>query len=335
VSGYSDFALARYLTDGTLDPTFGSAGQLVTDLGGFDYLLAAARQSDGKLVAAGTTINHPAGDTDFALVRYEADGQLDPDFGSGGIVVTTLGALGGDFLRAVVQQPDEKLVAGGYSYDGDARFALVRYLGGGPCDDIPCTTTTTTLPCGGDTDGDGIGDACDPCTNDGTRDATKHRLTATKLHPPVGDDVLKFSGTIAIPAAPAIDPVAQGVRLLYGNRAGLFVDEIIPPGAHDGVTKVGWIARHGNFKYVNRTGTGVRKVVLKTSPSMPGQYKVQVTAKNRSYAGDPDDLPARAIVVLDPPHATTGQCGEWLFPATPPARPSCASNATGSIVKCK
>ena len=60
------FSLARYNTNGSLDTTFGTGGKLTTSLGPGPNTLAyaAAIQSDGKIVAAGTS------NGDFALVRY-------------------------------------------------------------------------------------------------------------------------------------------------------------------------------------------------------------------------------------------------------------------------
>jgi hypothetical protein len=50
----SNFALARYNSDGTLDPSFGTGGTVTTDFaGGDDSAHALAVQADGKLVAAG------------------------------------------------------------------------------------------------------------------------------------------------------------------------------------------------------------------------------------------------------------------------------------------
>jgi len=67
--GSTDFALARYTVSGNLDSTFGSAGKLTTDFfGGDDQALALARQSDGKLIAAGFA--HRDGATGFAVGRY-------------------------------------------------------------------------------------------------------------------------------------------------------------------------------------------------------------------------------------------------------------------------
>src|SRR5262245_60750040 len=64
----SNFALARYRSNGTLDPSFAGNGKLTTDFGGADEARALALQPDGKIVAAGQ------GSGDFALARYNPDG---------------------------------------------------------------------------------------------------------------------------------------------------------------------------------------------------------------------------------------------------------------------
>ncbi len=63
-----DFALARYDTDGTLDSTFNSTGQVVTDIGGPTSRTGVGIQSDRKIVAAG--FSDMNGTADFALTRY-------------------------------------------------------------------------------------------------------------------------------------------------------------------------------------------------------------------------------------------------------------------------
>jgi uncharacterized delta-60 repeat protein len=127
--GNYDFALARYLPDGTLDPGFGSGGKVTTDLLGFDdQAFALARQPDGKLVAAGE-----AGG-DFALARYNADGTLDASFGSGGVVTTDF-AGSTDRVEGLAVQPDGKLVAAGQAFSGAGLdFAVARYHPDGTLD---------------------------------------------------------------------------------------------------------------------------------------------------------------------------------------------------------
>jgi uncharacterized delta-60 repeat protein len=65
----ADFALARYMPDASLDPSFGGGGKVTTAFGGFDVASAVALQADGKIVAAGTG----GSGSDFALARYEGD----------------------------------------------------------------------------------------------------------------------------------------------------------------------------------------------------------------------------------------------------------------------
>ena len=127
--GGSDFALARYNADGSLDTSFGSGGTLTTDIGAFDFALATAIQPDGKIVAVGRT--GPSGTGDFALARYNPNGSLDASFGSAGKVTTDFGGL--DVAYGVAIQPDGKImVAGGGGTPGD--FALARYNADGSFD---------------------------------------------------------------------------------------------------------------------------------------------------------------------------------------------------------
>jgi len=128
-SGNSDFALARYRRDGSLDPSFGSDGKVVTDFGGGsdDDASAVAIHPGGKLVVAGQT--GVSGNSDFALARYKPDGSLDPSFGSGGKVVTEFGGSS-DYALALAIQRDGKIVAAGTtSASGNYDFALARYRG--------------------------------------------------------------------------------------------------------------------------------------------------------------------------------------------------------------
>ena len=78
--GAYDFALARYEGDGSLDPTFGTAGSLTTDFGPStaDIAFAVKIQSDGGVVAAGSYEDlETSGIKYVALARYTASGALD------------------------------------------------------------------------------------------------------------------------------------------------------------------------------------------------------------------------------------------------------------------
>ena len=68
--GYSDFALARYNTNGTLDTSFDTDGKVTTQMSSSgDIAYALAIQSNGKIVVAGDAENGTS--RDFALARYD------------------------------------------------------------------------------------------------------------------------------------------------------------------------------------------------------------------------------------------------------------------------
>lgn len=131
---YSDFALARYNPDGTLDASFGQKGVVTYDFGsrsvGRDVLI----QPDGRIVVGGEALE--GADNDFALVRFLADGIVDQAFGAGGRVLTDLKGAGyQDAIYGLALQGDGKIMAGGYASNGSNNDeALVRYNADGTLD---------------------------------------------------------------------------------------------------------------------------------------------------------------------------------------------------------
>ena len=126
-------ALVRYNRSGRLDSTFGTGGKVTVTFNSVsDYLFALALQSDGKIVAAGSTSG-----TAFLLARFNADGSLDQRFGNNGSVETTFGDQTAA-ASAIVVQADGKIIvvgvsgAGPYSELND--FALARYNSDGSLD---------------------------------------------------------------------------------------------------------------------------------------------------------------------------------------------------------
>jgi uncharacterized delta-60 repeat protein len=77
-SGHSDFALARYNADGSLDANFDFDGWVLTDFGGSAAGQGVAIDSDGKIVAAGSSGSSSSGPFDFALGRYTSTGTTLP-----------------------------------------------------------------------------------------------------------------------------------------------------------------------------------------------------------------------------------------------------------------
>jgi uncharacterized delta-60 repeat protein len=128
------FAVTRYLTDGTLDATFGGDGKVVTNITRRPDLAAdVAIQADGRILVVGRS---GGGGGKFGVVRYETDGSLDPSFGSDGIVATNF-TPGDDIASAIALQADGRIVVAGTFREGflaDSRFAFTRYLSDGSLD---------------------------------------------------------------------------------------------------------------------------------------------------------------------------------------------------------
>jgi uncharacterized delta-60 repeat protein len=129
------FALARYNSNGHLDPTFSLNGKAVTNftVGLPDGANAVAIQDDGRIVLAGVAGGK---DSQFAVARYRRNGTLDPAFGLNGKVTTNFTVGEADGANAVAIQADGKIVAAGFDSrsNGTRRFALARYNPDGSLD---------------------------------------------------------------------------------------------------------------------------------------------------------------------------------------------------------
>ena len=78
-------AIARYKTDGTLDPSFSGDGMHTITIGTATAIAhAVAVQPDGKILVAGYT--YSPGVVDFTVFRFLSDGTLDVSFSGDGIV---------------------------------------------------------------------------------------------------------------------------------------------------------------------------------------------------------------------------------------------------------
>ena len=126
----------------------GGTGPNVPAVTNDEAFAVAIQPLDGKLVTAGASSNSKGSRYQFALVRYNTDGSLDTTFNKKGIVTTTIGDFD-DEAFALAIQPDGKLVAAGYSYNGTQYgFALVRYNTDGSLDTTFNTTGIVTTAIG-------------------------------------------------------------------------------------------------------------------------------------------------------------------------------------------
>ena len=125
----TDLAAARYNVNGTLDPTFGTAGQLTLPLPQPFTVGDAALQPDGKLVIVGA---YGPGPFDFGLVRLLPSGAVDPSFDGDGVATTDFGA--DESTQSVIVLADGRLVIGGHRTTTVTDVALARYLADGTLD---------------------------------------------------------------------------------------------------------------------------------------------------------------------------------------------------------
>jgi uncharacterized delta-60 repeat protein len=150
------FAVARYNPNGSLDPSFGNGGIVLTNVEpiiknvgstGFDEALAVAIQADGKIDVTGyaNTVTGSLSQRHMALVRYNANGTLDTTFGNKGIVVTQsfgTGDVDNSFALAIYPNTgtpnDGKIVLAGDNVNSQTGqttgIAVARYTKDGVLD---------------------------------------------------------------------------------------------------------------------------------------------------------------------------------------------------------
>lgn len=139
VGGYTgagsdiDFFVMRLNPDGSFDPNFGNAGVVITDmLSSTDLSNDLVLQPDGKIILIGFI--NDGSTIKIGMVRYLADGTLDPDFGVGGKAVSS-----GNFSNAIgwgasLQTDGKILVTGMYNNAGNNDLLVARFNSDGTPD---------------------------------------------------------------------------------------------------------------------------------------------------------------------------------------------------------
>lgn len=111
--------MIRYLSDGTLDASFGGGdGHVEFDAGGFDECRGLTRLHDGSYVAVGVAWN--GGTTnDTVIAKVRSDGTMDSSFGTAGVIRSDMTGLALDDVAFNVLE----LESGKLLINGDAANA--------------------------------------------------------------------------------------------------------------------------------------------------------------------------------------------------------------------
>jgi uncharacterized delta-60 repeat protein len=125
---------------GSLDPTFGTNGIVTTANTGAN---AAALQTDGKIVVGGS-IPASQNQQQPGLLRYNTNGTLDPNFGSGGEVMIAGNNAGPAFAVAI--QTDGKVLA---AAPANLRLTVFRFNTNGSRDNTFGSNGAVAIQAGG------------------------------------------------------------------------------------------------------------------------------------------------------------------------------------------
>src|SRR5262249_43434080 len=139
------FCVARYLADGTLDPTFGSAGTAVTAVSGkkFEFAQNLFIAPDGSLVAVGPLYD-PGDSEEVVLLPYAASRTPDSSFGVAGVVIQSFEEF--DRPVASAMQADGSVVVAVNTFGVGTGAVLARFAPDGTLDPTFGTGGVVTPP---------------------------------------------------------------------------------------------------------------------------------------------------------------------------------------------
>ena len=130
VAGDDRFAVARLEANGGRDLAFGTGGATITAITTKDdFARAVALQPDGKIVLAGEFANLGVGAApNFGVVRYTANGAIDPTFGVAGRLEIDFFAGRAGANDVVVDAAGRIVLGGSVTTNGRTQLGLVRIM---------------------------------------------------------------------------------------------------------------------------------------------------------------------------------------------------------------
>lgn len=127
--------LMKMNLDGILDDSFGNQGVVVLkkDWGGF-WSSSITMNEFGEIYAVGATKDYMELDYDLSLLKFEANGELNTEFGNNGMIITDFSG-GNDFgYNVLLYDNNTPLLTGFATKNQDSDFLLMKYIQDGSLD---------------------------------------------------------------------------------------------------------------------------------------------------------------------------------------------------------
>jgi uncharacterized delta-60 repeat protein len=139
----------RFMTDGTIDETFGTNGVFTYSLNFEANVYGCAIRDNGKIVMTGSTTDY--NDYRILLIQLNENGTLDNSFGTNGVVVQKIGPdmnFFEDHSYAITLQDDGKILVAGKSYNLNFQSVpvVVRFTESGVLDTDFGTNGVASVP---------------------------------------------------------------------------------------------------------------------------------------------------------------------------------------------
>ncbi len=215
------FVMARYLSNGTLDPSFGSGGIVKGEVG---FGVKAMLMPNGQIMFVGRKTGFTI--PDIFVYRYNANGTLDTSYGTNGKAV----ALGIRANGATIQ-PDGKVVVVGLK---SALFAVARFNTNGTLDTTFGTDGTLTTDVSGN---QSLSQAHDThIQQDGKVIVTgeayknnKHNMAITRYLPTLNVSTVAVNldpSSLSVYPNPATTSFTLSYNLLAGSTVSAYLTDI-------------------------------------------------------------------------------------------------------------
>lgn len=141
VSGVANIALARYLSNGTLDNSFGLNGIVMTSVESGCSGYAMILEPDDKITVTGSILQN--GEVWIPLIQYNTDGTLNTSFGTNGVAIINIEDCA--IAYGIIKQSDNKYVVAGFA---ESQSFVARVNPDGSVDTSFGTNGGTSIPIG-------------------------------------------------------------------------------------------------------------------------------------------------------------------------------------------